>query len=302
MQPNARHIHHEQQSRNGSFYNDNYSIPNSPALWRYRDSLWLYKNAMAVWQNGAMKAFCHKGSNATEFFHRNSQELFSYLSKEQVFLHRLPAITILQKFAHNLKRAKLIVNQRFEKAKRYDPENYHIHQQILMKLQSIAGIDCLRKEFMDTETGHGRLFFKNTNKKIDDFLYGFDWKQSVSRITRLTYNDKREIWKYIEKYKEQLIQQHGKITNDKSLEFLLHKLEYRCTAAKLKELIMKYWLIDDDLIDDAIDELQQCNDHDIFSFEEYNTSPAKNKKDSEYYIYIYIFTSSIFISSNFITF
>ena len=290
MQPNARHIHHEQESRNGCCYNDNYSIPNSPAIWRYRDSLWLYKNAMAVWQNGAMRAFCHKGSNATEFYHRNTQQSFSYLNKEQIYLHRIPAITEMQKFSHNLKRAKLIVLKRFDQAKKYDPENYHIHQQILTKLESIAGIDCLRNEFMDLETGYGRLFFNNTNTTIDDFLYGFDWTQSVARVTRLTYNDKRQIWKYIDKYREQLTRQHGKITNEKSLEFLVHKLEYTCSTSKLKELIIKYWLIDDDLIDDAIDELQQCNnddnddddDDDIFSFNDYNTSPAKNKKKSEY--------------------
>ena len=282
MQPNARHVHHEQQSRNGSYYNDNYSMPNSPALWRYRDSLWLYKNPMAVWQNAAMKAFCHAGSNATEFFHRNSQQSFPYLRQEQVFLDRIPVITELQKFAHNLKRAKLIVNQRQSAAMRYDPENYHIHQQILNKLDAISGIDSLRHAFMDSQTGHGFLFFKNTDTKVDDFLYGFEWEKSISRFTKLTYNDKRQIWKYIDKYQEELIQEHGKITDHKSLEFLQNKLQYKCTINKLKELIYKYWLVDDDLIEDAIDDLEQFEDDDnIFSFDEYNTSPAENKKNSE---------------------
>ena len=282
MQPDARHIHPQQQTKNGSYYNDNYSIPNSPAIWNFRDGLWLYKYPMSAWQNAALKAFCHKGSNSCEFFHRNTQESFAYLSLEQVFLERIPAITELQKFAHNLKRAKYIVNEKQEEAKKYDPENYHIHQQILKKLDSISGMDCLRQQYRDDETGHSRLIFPNTSKNIDDFLYGFKWENSVSRSTKITYNDKKKIWQYLDNYKKQLIRQNGKITDDKSLEFLEKKMDYKCTRDQLKDLIYKYWLTDDDLIDDAIDDLNQCGDDDQkFTLEEYNTSPAPNKKNSE---------------------
>ena len=279
MQENARHIHHQQQSKNGSFYNDNYSIPNSRAMWQFRDGLWLYKYPMAVWQNAAMKAFCHKGSNAVEFFHRNSNQLFSYLIKEQVFLNRIPAITELQKFAHNLKRAKLIWNERRAEAKRYDPENYQIHQEILKKLDEISGMDPLRETHMDNETGHGRLIFDNTDATIDKFLYGFDWTNSISRRTTLTYDDKTEIWKYICKYQDVLLQKHGKITDEKSLKFIQQKLNYKCSIKELKALILKYWLVDDDLIAEITDELIQ-SDNEIFD-EEYDTAPAKNKKKSE---------------------
>ena len=283
MQPEARHIHPDQQTRNDSYYNDNYSIPNSPAIWRFRNALWLYKYPMSVWQNGSAKAFCHKGSNTCEFFHRNTEESFSYLPLEQVFLNRIPVIMELQKFAHNLKRAQLIVTKRADDARRYDPDNFHIHQQMLQQLDAICGIDSLREEYMDIHTGHGRLLFESTSKSIDDFLHGFNWKNSVSRTTRLSYNDKQKIWQYLDKYEEQLIRTNGTISDDQSLEYLVNKLDYKCTVQQLKSLIYKYWLIDDDLIDDAIEDLQQSADGDdeYFEFEQYDTSPAANKKNSE---------------------
>ena len=283
MQPDARHIHPQQQTKNGCYYNDNYSIPNSSAIWKFRDGLWLYKYPMSVWQNASLRAFCHKGSNSCEFFHRNTEESFAYLPLEQVFLDRIPAITQLQKFAHNLKRAKFIVNKKEEEARKYDPDNFHIHEQILKKLDSICGMDCLRQQYMDTETGHTRLVFPNTYKTIDDFLYGFKWENSVSRTTKITYSDKEKIWQYLENYKDVLVQQNGKITDEKSLDFLQQKMQCKCTIAQLKNLIYKYWLVDDDLIDDAIDDLMQYgdDDHDGFVLEKYNTSPAPNKKNSE---------------------
>ena len=240
MQPDARHVHPDQATRNGSMYNDNYSIPNSAAVWSFRNSLWSGKYNMACFQNADMEGFCHKGSNAPEFFHRNSNQSFNYLPKEMVFLDRLPVVAALQKLSHNLKRAKLITQKRRDEAKKFDPENFEIHDEMLSKLESLVGLDVLRSKYMDRHTGHGFLYFENTNKKVEDFLYGFIWSDSVSKVTSLRYEDKKLIWQYISKYKQQLTANNGKVTDDNSLQLLQEKMHCRLTLEKLRLLIYKY--------------------------------------------------------------
>ena len=298
MQPEARHVHPDQATRNGSMYNDNYSIPNSAAVWNFRNSIWSDKYNMAVFQNADQDGFCHKGSNAPEFYHRDSTQSFLYLNKEMVFVHGMPVIDALQKLSHYWKRAQLITIKRRQQAMKYDPENFHINDEIYHRLEKLIGLDLLREKYRDHDTGHNHLYFENTPKTVDDFLYGFLWQNSVSRITRLRYQDKKAIWKYIDQYQYQLEQNNGKITDDDSLQWVIERLHFKLTLTKLKMLIYKYYIIDDDLLDDVIQELQ-IDESDDFeregeekapNLDQFDTSPAQNKKHSEfsYIIYIYI--------------
>ena len=284
MQADARHCHPDQATKRGAMHNDNYSIPNSEKIWKLRNSIWLYKNAMSVWQNGDLEAFCHKGSNATEFFHRNTVGRFDYLKKEPIHLSRIPVIISFQKLTHNIRRARLI-QQRIEQAKKYDPENWQIHEKILKKLQQLSGLDLLREDFRDDHTAHHYLNFDNTNKTVDDFLHGFNWKNAVVRITKLKYEDKQLIWEFIEKYKSTLETSDGKLWNNKMLKQLQDKIHHSISLNKLKQLIVKYWIIDDDLVDDIIEELKDSNEdnnEDDYDFGDINNQSTKPSIDDEY--------------------
>lgn len=288
MQPDARHVHPKQPTQNDSMHNDNYTIPNSSAVWAFRNRLWEDKYNMSMFQNADLEGFCHKGSNAPEFFHRNTNQSFHYLVKEQVFLKRMPIIAALQKLSHNLKRARLIQRRKTE-AMKFDMEYFQIHDEILNRLEALVQLDPLRSRYKDRDTGHSVLYFDNTRKTVDDFLYGFIWSDSVSKVTSIQYSDKKLIYSYLYKYQQELIRNYGTITNMKSLKFLQEKMQCKLSLNKLRLLIYKYWIIDDDLLQDVIKTLEtEANiddfdeDNDMKIEEEIDTAPAKNKKKSEF--------------------
>lgn len=290
--PDATFCHPDQATRHEHYYNDNYSIPNSSKIWDFRDSLFIDKNGMAIFQNGDLEAFCQKGANAPEFFHANSTDCFDYLRKEQVHIDRMPAVAAMQKLAHNLKRARLI-QRRVAQAKIYDPEYYHIHEQILKKLESLISLNSLRNHFRThDQSPHHFLYFENTHKCVDAFLYGFKWQNSLCRVTSFDHHDKELLWQYIEKHKSELENKHGSCYHPESLKFLRKKLKYKISTAKLKLLIYKYWIIDDDLFHTIIQELKlsendeyqnEVDDIDCKLIEtDYDTSPCKGKKKPKY--------------------
>lgn len=299
MQPDARHVHPDQATRAGAYNNDNYSIPNNSAIWAVRNSYWSDKVNQAVWQNGDLEAFCHKGSNAPEFFHSNTNKCFDYLRHEQIFLERMPVIHALQKLSHNLKRAKLIL-ARINKAKKYDPINYHIHKEIFQRLTSLLSLDNLREEFQKKDQSlHHYLYFDNTSQSIDSFLYGYRWIHSVMRVTKMDADDIDMINNYVNKYSTQLNQKHGKFYNKESLKFIQQKMKYKIGYNKLKLLIYKYWVhnqedfeaiieklyemgADDDDFDEYDDDEYDDNEDDTKMIDrEYDTSGCKNKKSGK---------------------
>lgn len=297
--PDATFCHPDQSTRLGHYYNDNYSIPNSKRIWDFRDRLYSGKVNMSMWQNGDLEAFCHKGSNAPEFFHRNTTDCFDYLKKEPVHIDRLPGIAIMQKLAHNLKRARLIKERKF-RAMEYDPDNYHIHDTILIELEKLISLDFLRDDARKCDIlPHHYLYFNNTDKTVDAFLYGFKWENSIVRVTGIDHEDKELLWHYIKKYEDQLVATNGCYYNTESLKFLQEKMKYKMSIPFIKRLIQKYWIHDDDLFFKVIQELKlpiqsESSDEDEdedevkkdckFIENDYDTSPVKNKKKSEYVI------------------
>lgn len=256
MTPDARHCHPDQATLGGNMHNDNYSISNSGKVWAIRNNLWSSKYNMAVWQNGDHEGLFHKGSNATEFLHRNVTCSFDYLKMEPVYLDRIPVLIAMMKCVHNIKRARLITITRREQAMEYDADLFHIHDHILKKLEKLLGLDLLRRQFRDGKTVHHYLYFENTDKKVQEFLYGFKWKTSVVRITSLSRSDKELIWRYILEYEDKLRDSNGKIWNTEALKWLQMRLKYKVGMKTLKTLIFKYWIIDEDLFDAAIAELE----------------------------------------------
>ena len=303
MQADARHVHPDQATRAGAYNNDNYSIPNKRSTWAIRNSYWADKVNQAVWQNGDLEAFCHKGSNAPEFFHSNTNTCFAHLNHQQIFLDTMPAIHLLQKLSHNLKRAKLILS-RFNKAKQYDPINCHIHKEIFQRLNSLLSLDYLRKIFQKDQSLHHYLYFENTSHSIDSFLDGFRWQHSVMRVTRMDYDDIKLINQYSHKYATELNQKYGKFYHKKSLEFIQQKMKFKISYDKLKMLVYKYWVhneedfqhiinqlsqeADDEYDDDNYDDDDDDDDDDDYKMinREYDTSACKNKKKGKLCIHL----------------
>ena len=184
------------------------------------------------------------------------------------------------------------------------PENYHIHKQIYDKLEHLISLDYLRKYFRDCDNilPHHYLYFDNTHKTVDAFLYGFQWENSVTRITKFDHEDKEWLSYYIKKYEDQLIATNGSFYDMESLKFLQKKIKFKMSIDVIKKLILKYYMYDDDLFFKAIRELQlpidsdddDDSDEDDSDEDEldddidcklidkdYNTSPCKSKKKSE---------------------
>ena len=290
MQPDSRHIHPQSPSHNGSMYNDNYTIPHTKKVWAIRDVLWLSKYNNAVWRFQGSQSMFQMASNMLEQHHRSTEQDYDHLQKECVGIDRLPGISILQKFTHNLKRAQTCVRRKKE-IMQYNASHWQMHLDILKNLDEIAGLNALRNDLMHHDSGHGLLFYDNPTN-IDAYLHGFDWTKSVKTVTRPTFKDKQTLWQYIDQYKHELITNNGKICDDASLEFLSEKLKYKMNVSQIKMLIEKYWVTPDDVLDDDEDADDACDDLcDVIGFDLRQLS-SKKKKDSEYYIHF------IFVSAN----
>lgn len=252
---------------------------------------------MAMWLNGDVEGLFHKGSNAPEFFHSlvsGRKGSFDYLKKESVFLERLPVIATLQKIFANIKRHRLI-KKRHKETMQYDPRIYDINEQLLQRLEKLVGLDYLRDNFRNKDKSpHHYLFFDNTPKSVYEFLHGFIWQNAVIRITGMDDKDIEVLGKFVVKHKAELEASNGKWYNETSLRFLQSKIKYKISIDKLRLLIFKYMITDDDLIKSIIQELNiplQEDDYDEFDeydYDEklliendYNTSPLKSKKKSE---------------------
>lgn len=284
MQPLSRHVHPDQPTFNGSMYNDNYSIPHSKKVWALRNAIWQWRYCMAVWRNQFCESFAQIGSNMVEWLHRLLEQLFDHLLKENVGYKRLPSIALIQKYAHNLKRLQLILYDRRQEALSFDHEMVPIFEEMYRDMDGISGLDSLRRDYMDSDTGHGVLNFKMSNN-ITDYLHGFVWQNSISRVTRPTFADKQKIWQYIEQYQQQLLINNGSITDTKSLEFLREKLRYKMSLDKIKDVIYKYWTFDDAYLSDDFEVMGDDDINDLIGIDtEFDITPlsSQKKKHSEY--------------------
>ena len=271
-----RHVHPQQKHRNGSLYNTKSSIPNTAKIWKARDKLYSYKHALAVWLVQDILSYAQQGGNAVEAYHRITQMIFKYLTNSMVGYNRLPSLHLLQKFAHNYKRANLIVKEDIKKTMEFAPDEYKMNQRILDALDDIAYLKIIKEECMNQDTGHGVLFFPKMSRNIEDYYYKFDWTKCIQKRTRLSFEDKEKIWKYIDQYEDYLVANNGRIMCDDSLHFLRDKLSYRVEIYQLRDIITKYWFTDDEELYDPLDDDESDDDDD----DEY-LSP-KQKKISEY--------------------
>lgn len=303
MVDHSRHVHPEQAHKNGNKYNKKSSIPNSSKIWAMRNRLYDRKYNLAVWNIQFIISYSQSGSNMVEWYHRITQLTFDYVKRSPFGVNRLPVISLLQKLSHNYKRAQLVVAER-DRSMEFNSNEYDMNVRMLKELDSITKLKHLRENYMDHDTGHGLIYFPKCSNDIDDFLHGFQWKQSIQNVTSLSYNDIQEIWGYIEKYENMLTSNNGSIIDDESLHFLKERLQFEVSLNKLKNIIKKYWYYDDeelynesDIDDD--DDIKHDDDYDGDVYGEHLT--GKQKKLPQYTIflslYIIVFVHIIFTSN-----
>ena len=296
MVDHSRHVHPQKRHINGKQYNNKSSIPNTARIWKARNKLYSYKEALSAWHIQGIKSYAQSGGNMVETYHRIIEIVTDYLQYQCVGLERIPAMHIIQKFIHNSMRANLIVRKNTVKSMQFEPTEFKMNEDVFKALNKILSLEDLRTNYMNNETGYGVTFFNNNNKDINDHLYGFNWKKSIKKHTRITFSDKQKIWQFIDQHEKDLIKNNGNILNKESLEFLSQRLSYRVNPTMLKSIINKYWYDDDETLYSSDDDKDVDDDDYKTKKKEYLT--PKQKKISEYLHKIY--TNIYFIVSFFL--